>query len=531
MERESLLKEQSSDSDCEVNQDNFGLKSTSEVQESRGSTFEEAVSATGYGIFHIKLLLLCGWAVSSDAIEILGISFALPPATCDMNLSDQDKGWINSSVFVGMMIGGLFWGPLADIRGRKAVLLWSLSVNACGGLASSFAQSLWLFILCRLISGIGVGGSLPVIFTYFCEFQPKRKRGSAISMLAMFWMCGNIFAAALAWAIIPQSIYLGNASFPYNSWRLYLALCVLPSLTSVLLFILMPESPKYFLLKGKQRQALAIFRRMYTSNFKTDDYSGYPVNTLSQEDTIQSTRPLNYANYKLYEKVKHSVVKYCKSVAAIFEPPLTSRAVVMLIIYFTLSFGFYGLFMWMPELFRRMEEYGGNPCHTGYLTSSNHSGSNISVCDVSSRVYFEGFITALSNLPGNILTILLIERVGRKLLLSGSMILSAVCVFFLYVVESSSAGLALTCIFSGVSTIGWNAIDVLQAEIFPTHVRSTASGVLMSVGRIASIMANVVFGQLIAVNCAVPIVIVAVLLLIGGLSAIKLPNMTNRDLL
>ena len=53
----------------------------------------------------------------------------------------------------------------------------------------------------------------------------------------------------------------------------------------------------------------------------------------------------------------------------------------------------------------------------------------------------------------------------------------------------------------------------------------------MSVGRVASILGNVVFGQLIDLNCAVPMVTVATLLLLGGLSAVKLPNMLNQDLL
>ena len=54
-----------------------------------------------------------------------------------------------------MMVGGYLWGTLADIFGRRAVLLWSLAMNALGGLASSFAHVFWLFLLLRVISGIG----------------------------------------------------------------------------------------------------------------------------------------------------------------------------------------------------------------------------------------------------------------------------------------------------------------------------------------------------------------------------------------
>ena len=71
------------------------------MENNRSLSYEEAITRTGYGCFHYKLLLLCGWAVSADPVEILGISFILPPATEELDLSDADKGWINSSVFLG----------------------------------------------------------------------------------------------------------------------------------------------------------------------------------------------------------------------------------------------------------------------------------------------------------------------------------------------------------------------------------------------------------------------------------------------
>ena len=55
----------------------------------------------GYGKFHYLLLALSGWALSSDAIEVLSISFILPPGTCDLNLSNSDKGWLNAIIFIG----------------------------------------------------------------------------------------------------------------------------------------------------------------------------------------------------------------------------------------------------------------------------------------------------------------------------------------------------------------------------------------------------------------------------------------------
>lgn len=80
---------------------------------------------------------------------------------------------------------------------------------------------------------------------------------------------------------------------------------------------------------------------------------------------------------------------------------------------------YYGLWMWFPELFSRVEKYGGSPCdhHQG---PPNRTGNSTQEVD-KEWVYFSGFLTALSNLPGNLLTIFLMDQLGRKLLLCKEM--------------------------------------------------------------------------------------------------------------
>ena len=63
--------------------------------------YEFAIDAAGYGSFHWWLLFVCGWANASDAVEILCISFLLPSAECDLQLSSADKGWLSGIMFVG----------------------------------------------------------------------------------------------------------------------------------------------------------------------------------------------------------------------------------------------------------------------------------------------------------------------------------------------------------------------------------------------------------------------------------------------
>lgn len=510
-EREQLLSED--------NIDNTGNEKVS---------YEDALKTIGYGKFHIILLALCGWAVSSDAIEVLSVSFMLPSAECDLKLTSQDKGWLNAIIFVGMMVGGYFWGSMADKFGRRSVLMGSLTVNGLGGLISSTSQVFWLFLIMRFVSGIGVGGSIPVIFSYFTEFLPKYRRGAMISALATFWMMGNIIAAGLAWAIIPHpDLGYFSEKFTYNSWRIFVAVCTIPSLTSALMFAFMPESPKYFLTANKEQKAIQSLKTVHSINNSDTPFSiSRLILTTDRDGEVHLDDEEDRNKSAWVEGAKHIL----HQTRELFGRSLRKTTIIMIIINFTLSFGYYGLWMWFPEIFSRVEKYGGSPCdhHEVNTTASNVTEPCNGIPEDS--VFFESFLTALSNLPGNLLTILVMDKVGRKPLLASSMVLAGITVFCLPVVRNKTQNLLISCAFGAVSTVGWNALDVLQAELFPTAVRSTAFGLQSGVGRIAAILGNVSFGVLVDVHCAVPMIMVAALLTAGGLSAIKLPNTTGKDI-
>ena len=120
-----------------------------------GSDYETAINLTGYGTFHYWLMFVCGWANASDAVEILCISFLLPSAECDLELTPARKGWLSAILFVGMMIGGYVWGSLGDIFGRRVILINAMLVNAAAGFISSFSQGFYIFLVLRFLSGVG----------------------------------------------------------------------------------------------------------------------------------------------------------------------------------------------------------------------------------------------------------------------------------------------------------------------------------------------------------------------------------------
>ncbi|XP_036963068.1 synaptic vesicle glycoprotein 2C isoform X1 [Acanthopagrus latus] len=494
----------------------------------RRLTYEEAVEEAGFGVFHWLLLVVCGWANASDAVEILCVSFLLPTARCDLSLSSSDMGLLTASIFLGMMVGGYLWGYLADQRGRCRVLVVSLTINGVFGGLASLAPWFWLFLLMRFISGIGVGGSIPVIFSYFSEFMPRLRRGAMISALATFWMAGNILAAGLAWMVIPRTwIHFSLGSLNLQSWRVFVMLCSVPSLTSALIFrLLMPESPKFLMEAGREKEAIHVFKVMFELNMrgKGKDFPKFGLCTSSKpRGKTDETRTRGSQRGRL----AHILIQGLVPVKQMFKGPLRSRSLVLLVIFYCISFGFYGLWMWFPELFERMESGGGSPCANVSLPSSHY---NQSCYPVKTAVYMEGFVIAASNLPGNIFTILMMDHTGGKALLSGSLLLSSLTVFLIYVIQTKVQSLVLSCVFSSVSVITWNALDVVGTELYPTQLRSSALGFFTGVGRVAAITGNVVFGKLVDTNCAVPVLMVSALLLTGGLVALLLPQTKQTEL-
>ena len=105
------------------------------------------------------------------------------------------------------------------------------------------------------------------------------------------------------------------------------------------------------------------------------------------------------------------------------------------------------------------------------------------------------------------------DKLGRKFFLCFSMLLSGCSAFLIYLVNSSTMNLVLSCIFGAVSTMGFNSLDCLGIELFPTSLRSTAMAITLAAARLGAILGNLVFGYLVETYCAVPILTVAGLLI------------------
>ncbi|GLD68033.1 synaptic vesicle glycoprotein 2C-like protein [Lates japonicus] len=173
-------------------------------EEELAQQYELIIQECGHGRFQWQLFLVLGLALMSDGVEVFVVGFVLPSAETDMCVPNSSSGWLGSVVYLGMMVGALFWGGMSDKVGRRQCLLICMSTNGFFAFLSSFVQGYGFFLLCRLFAGFGIGGAVPIVFSFFAEVLSREKRGEHLSWLCMFWMIGEIYASAMAWAIIPH---------------------------------------------------------------------------------------------------------------------------------------------------------------------------------------------------------------------------------------------------------------------------------------------------------------------------------------
>ncbi|KAI4891393.1 hypothetical protein NFI96_024978 [Prochilodus magdalenae] len=145
-------------------------------------------------------------------------------------------------------------------------------------------------------------------------------------------------------------------------------------------------------------------------------------------------------------------------------------------------------------------------------------------------IYFVSFLGTLAVLPGNIVSALLMDKIGRLRMLAGSSVISCVSCFFLSFGNSESAMIALLCLFGGISIASWNALDVLTVELYPSNKRTTAFGFLNALCKLAAVLGISIFQSFVGITKAVPILFASGALAAGSFLALKLPETRGQTI-
>lgn len=491
----------------------------------RAKTFEEALDKVGVGFFHIILIIVAGCALASDSVEVQCISFVTPQLDnpgSDLHPTKVEEGLLDAIIFLGMLVGGYVWGSWSDVVGRRTCLITSLFINATFGGVSALSPNYISFLVFRFCSGVGVGGSVPVVFAYFCEFFTKRKRGPFVIVLATFWALGSVYASLLAWAVIEPLGYLNAplGKIHITSWRVYVMLCTIPCLSAAIALIFLPESPFFYYSKGRTESSLKVLRRVKAINRISWSWGAECVDlsVLDENDCNSSVgETASFAS---------KILTILRSSLKLFSFQYLRANLTLIVVGFTFSFGYYGLLLWFPEYFKCIHERELNCTFSLEDPDSCVAPGVNEVCNSTGTIYADSLYASLATIPGTILGVLLINVVGAKPMMIISMVVCGLSALLIKVVPTREKYIViLSAIFNGVSVFGWNALDVINtSELFPVHLRSTAFGIQLVAGRIGAILGNLTFGKLITVSPFIPIVIVAGVLMAGGVSGLVLPT-------
>ena len=271
--------------------------------------------------------------------------------------------------------------------------------------------------------------------------------------------------------------------------------CSMPSVLTAVLLLFLPESPKFHFYNGMADSGKRTLKNIYLFNNRTRNeldiekkrkvfeiFDEMKINggkkNLSDDDTekgfevpaispVSNTRKHTGLKY-MVEFFKSSTQEAFKKTLELFKAPYTVNTSLVLFIFFCLCFAYYGLWMWLPELFKRMSITGGSPCAASNIPANTTSNST---CRLEQSVYLDSFISALSNLPGNVITIIFIDKIGRNRITSLSLLASGVTVFGIPFVRTKAEGVLLTTVFGGINVLTFNSFGCTSTELYPTRLR------------------------------------------------------------
>ncbi|KAF0043528.1 hypothetical protein F2P81_004865 [Scophthalmus maximus] len=145
-------------------------------------------------------------------------------------------------------------------------------------------------------------------------------------------------------------------------------------------------------------------------------------------------------------------------------------------------------------------------------------------------IYMVSFLGSLAVLPGNIISALFMDKIGRIRIIGGSMLVSSACTFLLLLSFSQGAVICWQCLFYGTSVAAWNGLEVISVELYPSSKRGTAFGILNGICKFATIIASFIFAAFIGITKIIPIFLAFAALVCGGLVALKLPETREKIL-
>jgi AAHS family 4-hydroxybenzoate transporter-like MFS transporter len=213
--------------------------------------------------FHIWLLAISSLVTFFDGLDFSLIAFTLPYMRDEMHLTDAMTGYVSSAAFLGQMIGSLAGSYLADIYGRRPVIIWCTFLSAVLTFVTGFAGTPEMLILLRLIGGLAIGGLLAPAWAVNIETMPSGAKARSVTIIMLGFSFGGAAAGQITNWLAPQYGWEGVFFFCGAATLL---------LAFVALFA-MPESARWMVAKGKPAAMVMPILSRFDPGLEIDQYT------------------------------------------------------------------------------------------------------------------------------------------------------------------------------------------------------------------------------------------------------------------
>lgn len=203
--------------------------------------------------WHWRVLVGLGtvWILDGLAVTIVGaIGGRLGEPESGLILSSAQVGAAGSAYILGACVGALYFGRMADRIGRRRLFMLTLAIFLAGSFLTGLATHFWWFLLCRIVTGAGVGGEYSAIHSAVDELIPARVRGVVDLVIGGSYWLGTIIGSLLSLVLLDEALFAADVG-----WRL--CFFVTGALGVVIVFVRnhVPESPRWLLLHGHEVEA------------------------------------------------------------------------------------------------------------------------------------------------------------------------------------------------------------------------------------------------------------------------------------
>lgn len=351
------------------------------------------------------------------------IAGAIEFVRTEFRLNEMQEGWVAGSLLVGCMIGAAGAGPLSDRSGRKWVLLIAAALYVLSAIASALPQSVTGLTVARFIGGLAVGVSSMIAPMYIAELAPARNRGRLVTLNQMAIVTGILLANLTSWLLVDAGP---------NNWRWMFASAALPAFGLFLALLFVPESPRWLAQRTRDEEALRILARINP-----------PDQAAAELDAIRGALSAETGTFD--ELLRPGLRR-----ALLIGVALASLGQVS---------GINSIIYYAPKIF---------------LSAGMEEARAAMLATV---------LVGITNFVSTILSLLIIDRIGRKALLlfgTGCMTLTLVLAGRYLSDPGVPISLKVTIVLSYIAAFGigvGGVVWVVIAEIFPNKVRGRGAAI------------------------------------------------------